>query len=234
MKCQSNRGLKRRNNRLSLAVEILEQRELLSVLTPFVHNSAPVEMLSSQTPIVKQVTELVAPVTQVVASSRHITASMHAGALSITGDSRGVSLTLSQSARGQLTLTPGAGNDVNGSTNPVTFTGLKGDVKITLGDGDDWIEIDQTTPVTLPGSLIIDGGKGNNTIRTADGASPAFLAIGGDFTVTNHTGNTEVVQICNVNINGNVRVSNSSGRGLRFAHRRISNWRDTDIQYCAW
>lgn len=50
---------------------------------------------------------------------------------------------------------------INGGTDPVVLTGITGNVRVRLGDGNDAVTIDQ---VSLPSSLLIDGGKGNNSV----------------------------------------------------------------------
>src|SRR5262245_46018753 len=68
----------------------------------------------------------------------NISAFMRGGSLHIVGDSKGNEITIEQSALKSFTISSADGaTTINGRTGPVTFNGVKRDLNINLGRGND-------------------------------------------------------------------------------------------------
>ncbi len=142
----------------------------------------------------------------------NVAAAVLGGNLIITGNNQGVEITISQPSLDKITLT-GNGTSINGSAGPVTFSGVRKDLRITLGTGDDSVTFDETNPITVFGNLLINGGQGSNTISTIPG-TPGSLTVGGNLNILNRPGGTDLTTLYNLNVRGNVNIVNSGGNDL--------------------
>lgn len=139
-------------------------------------------------------------------------AAVSVGNLFVIGDNQGADIAISQPAVGQITLT-GNGTKVNGSTEPVTFSGVTRDLRIYFGRGDDSLTFDETNPIVLSGNLSITGGQGSNTVSTLPG-SPGSLKVGGNLSILNLPGPAQLTTLLNLNVKGNVQIANLGGIAL--------------------
>ncbi|MFO0813871.1 MAG: Ig-like domain-containing protein [Gemmatales bacterium] len=89
----------------------------------------------------------------------NITASLHHGILTITGDNEANQLSITGNGY-SLTLT-GTDTTINGVTGPVSFKRVYRSLNINMGDGDDVVDISQ---VKLLRNLSINLGDGNDTL----------------------------------------------------------------------
>src|SRR5262249_36534319 len=71
----------------------------------------------------------------------NITTSLVNGNLTLT-DNGASSITISQPAANEITITPGDGTTVNGQAGPVTIEDVTGNLSINLGSGNDSVAFD--------------------------------------------------------------------------------------------
>lgn len=139
------------------------------------------------------------------------------GNLIVIGDDAGATITVSQTQPGQFTLT-GDDTTINGSAQPTTFTKVTGDLRFNFGAGDDTLQFDESSPISIHGQLSISGGSGSNTVTTFFGPSvqsgstqPGLLTVGGNLTILNLTGPIQTVQLMNLDVKGGVNIVNLGG-----------------------
>src|SRR5262245_30189394 len=133
------------------------------------------------------------------------------GTLFILGSTQTDSITLSQPSPGQLTITPGAGTTVNGSSLPVTGP-LFGNLVIRLGSGDDSLAFDVATGLRIPGSLVVDygtAGIGNKTTETIN-AGQFGLIVGGGLGIRYAAGNV-TTNFDNLAVAGSMTIRHAIG-----------------------
>jgi hypothetical protein len=136
---------------------------------------------------------------------------MSGNTLFILGSSQSDSITLSQPIAGQLTIAPGAGTTINGSTNPVTGP-LFGNLVIRLGAGDDSLAFDLTNGLRIPGSLVVDygtAGIGTKTTTTVN-AGQSMLSVGGGLGIRYAAGDVTTT-LDNLAVAGSVAVRHATG-----------------------
>ena len=129
------------------------------------------------------------------------------GDLIVTGDNRDADIAISQPRPGEFILT---GGKINGSDGPATFSGVTRDLRINLGSGNDSLTIDNSNPITVPGNFSIQGGQGSNSVITLGGSSAA-LNVAGNLCITNLPGGAQIIDLGNLNVNGNVEIRNHGG-----------------------
>jgi hypothetical protein len=155
-----------------------------------------------------------------LALAGNVTAVVSRGDLIVRGDDAGATLTLSQPAAGQVTIT-GDNTTVNGLAGPVTLPGVTRNLRVYFGAGDDSLTFDADAPLTLSGDVSVEGGGGSNTV-SVDEVGPLFAAagaagalnVGGDLTVHNLSGGTQQIRLEGLNVRGDVRVVNLGGDAL--------------------
>jgi hypothetical protein len=131
--------------------------------------------------------------------------------LFILGTTQSDSITLSQSAPGQLTITPGAGSTINGSAGPVTGV-LSTNLVIRLGSGDDNLAFDLSTGLRVAGSLVVDygtAGTGTKTTETVN-AGQFGLSVGGGLGIRYAAGDVSTT-LDNLAVAGGVTVRHAAG-----------------------
>ena len=142
-----------------------------------------------------------------LALTGNVAAVVSGGSLIVTGTSLGADIYVSQPRAGQINLA-GNGTTVNGSTAPVTFSGVTRSLTIDfVGNGDDLVIFDGANPITLSGNLSINGGQGSNTVIDLVGA----LNVGGNLAIINPPGATETTNLSSLNVKGNVQIQNLGG-----------------------
>jgi hypothetical protein len=148
-----------------------------------------------------------------------ITASVSAlGVLTVTGDDSANGVTLKVTPAG-VTLTSDGTTSINGLTNPVTLPAIKsikadlkggddtlsidstsgfavtGLVGITLGDGDNTLNLTTTGKIEL-GALIVKGGDGADTVTVQGGVSAGSVVKGAaSFGYANGGSNTTLADV---------------------------------------
>jgi len=134
-----------------------------------------------------------------------------AGTLFVIGSTQSDAVTVSQNALNQVTLTPGSGTTINGSTVPVTRP-LFGSLVIGLGAGDDSLTFDLGSGLTIPGNLIVNygvAGTGTKTTETVN-AGQFALRVGGSIGIRYAAGNVTTT-LDNLRVNGSVAVLHANG-----------------------
>jgi hypothetical protein len=167
----------------------------------------------------------------------HVTATLKNGTLTITGDNNndGIEITQSPNHPNRLTITglqqPNS-TKVNGTTGPVVFNGVTGDVNINLGSGNDNVAIEGTglgVMTYLPRNLTVNLGNGNNVLEMVS------VTVGGKVSVTGGTGDdTVILAMTNVGspaVNGgaNDLTINLGGGNNQMALYYVSVERDLQI-----
>ena len=144
------------------------------------------------------------------ALSANVAAFVAGGNLVVYGSNLGANIIVSQPRIGQITLAGNGITTVNGSTEPVTFSGVTRDLNINFfGNGGDLLAFDETNPITLSGNLTINGAQGSNTVITLPG--PGYLNVGGNLSILNLPGATKTTELFNLNVRGNVQILNLGG-----------------------
>lgn len=147
-----------------------------------------------------------------LAPAGNVTAVVSSGSLIITTGNDNTAIMVNQPSAGKITLT-GDGATINGSTGPVTFSKVTKNLIINFGKGDDALTFDETTSITISGDIVINGGKGNLTIATANEFS-GTLNVGGDLIVSNQAGSVQKTSLININIQGDAQFLNLGSAGI--------------------
>jgi hypothetical protein len=116
-----------------------------------------------------------------LAPASNVTASVVGGNLTITDNAATSSLTLSQPAANEVTITPGAGITINGKSGPVTLSGVSGGLNVNLGTGNDTLTFDLSHHNFNIGFVSITGTTGSKTILTNDANTTNFLNVAGSY-----------------------------------------------------
>jgi hypothetical protein len=141
-----------------------------------------------------------------------LTALLSGGNLTILGDNLANGLTITQSADSRLVLTPTASTQIRLGTGGIPQSGaltlpypLTDNVFARLYDGDDVLSL---SGVTLPSSLGIDGGHGNNTVSMTNVVAQKDIAI------ENRIGNDRTNLFSEVTVLGKLSIQNGDGGSL--------------------
>ncbi|MHC4712529.1 MAG: hypothetical protein ACYTAN_04560 [Planctomycetota bacterium] len=161
------------------------------------------------------------PLEERIAPAGGITAAVKWGNLVITGDADDNAIYVDNAGigAGEYRITSGMDpTQINGQAGPLVFTGVTEDLRISMGDGDDTVEIDQCL---LPGSLRLDGGDGNNEFYLGGVGTP--VSVTRAVSVRNGDGNdtfegrlvvASAVRIANGDGGSSVLIEGDIGRGL--------------------
>src|SRR5262245_3066067 len=96
-----------------------------------------------------------------------VRATLSGGNLKITGDSAGNEILIEQhTMRSFIVSSRDGSTKINGQSGPLTFNGVKKDLTIALGGGNDVVEILGTAAdaVTVSNRLNINTGRGNDQV----------------------------------------------------------------------
>jgi hypothetical protein len=145
----------------------------------------------------------------------NVTALLSGANLLITGDGAANDILVEglPGFPGRVRITPqtnaGGPTTLNGQTAALIFPSF-GDIRINLGNGSDALEFNSDPGVTdtLPGNLVIDGGRGDNDISISN------YTIGGSLVVRNSTG-IDSVLIDNTDVGVDINVSSDASTGLQ-------------------
>jgi hypothetical protein len=99
--------------------------------------------------------------------STNVTTALAGGSLTITVPDT-ASITLSEPAAGEITITPDSSATVNNMSS-ATITGVSRNLTIILKAGDDTVTFDQTSPISINGDLTVNEGPGNDTVQSSGG-----------------------------------------------------------------
>ncbi len=132
----------------------------------------------------------------------NVTVAVLGGMLVITGDENdnGISLDAKSVNVGQITVRGDAGTSINGVYTPAYVSGLRNDVKVRLGGGDDSVRIGA---LRLPGHLSVDLDAGDDRI-VLDSTS-----ISGQLSIEGKQGQ-DTVDLINLTVGGEARISGGS------------------------
>jgi hypothetical protein len=147
--------------------------------------------------------------------SSNVTTSLVGGTLTITDNAATSSLTLSQPAAGEITITPDAGTTINNKPGPVTISGVTGGLNVNLGTGTDTLTFDLSQHSFSIGNVSITGTTGDKTVVTNTAGTINFLDVHGSFTEAFGNG-TEFIQLHQFNVNGNMTVDHANGDEFLF------------------
>jgi hypothetical protein len=145
----------------TLSFQSLEERRLMSA-TPI-----------SKAALVKPAAILAPNITTSV-SSKHV--------LSITGNAASDNLVISQTGPNEFTVTGTNGTTINKTHTSETFTGITGDVNITLTGGtstNESLTIGTGAKVNFPANLNINMGNGSNTFSMTNAAVGKAMTLNG-------------------------------------------------------
>ena len=148
-----------------------------------------------------------------LALTGNVAAIVSAGNLIVTGDNLGADITVSQPDAGQITLA-GNGSEVNGSTAPVTFSGVTRDLRINFGNGHNALTFDETNPLPCPATCPSAGAKAAIWYPRLPGSGS--LNVGGNLSILDPsgTGTTQLITLLNLNVQGNVQIQNTGGNAI--------------------
>jgi len=135
------------------------------------------------------------------------------GLMVINGSALGDDITISQPSPGRITLTGGGSTTLRfgAATGAAVSVGSAfapvRSITANLNTGDDVITFDQTSSISLAGSVKIDLGNGNNSLfQFGDQA----LSIGGSLTLLQGTGSVDV-GLADFRVAGSTSISFGSG-----------------------
>jgi hypothetical protein len=147
--------------------------------------------------------------------SGNVTTSLVDGNLTITDNAETSSLTLSQPAAGEITITPDAGTTINGKAGPVTISRVTGGLNVNLTTGNDTLTFDLSQHSFSIGKVSITGTTGDKNVLTNAAGTTNFLNVHGSFTESFGSG-TEFIQLHQFNVTGNVTFDHANGDEFLF------------------
>ncbi|MFN9720176.1 MAG: hypothetical protein ACK58L_15870, partial [Planctomycetota bacterium] len=167
-----------------------------------------------------------------VVLSANVTAIVRGGSLIVTGDDpvaesddAGAEVYVRQTAPGMFFVK--CHGTLNGtSDNEVLFSGVTRDLRFSFGSGNDSLTFNQTSTITVSGSIRIDGGGGYNTVSHEfhndalnAAAAAGSLKVGGSLSILSAGG--QFVSLSNLSVRGNVSIRNLTNSAEMFTKVRI-------------
>jgi hypothetical protein len=143
------------------------------------------------------------------------TTSLVGGTLTITDTAAASSLTLSQPAAGEITITPDANTTINGKAGPVTISGVTGGLNVNLATGTDTLTFDLSKHSFVVGNVSITGTTGDKTVLTNTAGTTNALDVHGSYKEIFGSGN-EFTRLDQFNVSGNATIDHANGNGLVF------------------
>jgi hypothetical protein len=147
--------------------------------------------------------------------SGDVTAMLTGGNLSIIDHAASSTLTLSQPAAHEITITPDAGTTINGKAGPVTISGVTGNLDVDLGAGKDTLTFDLSKTSFDIGSVSITGTSGDKTVTTDAAGTTHTLNVTGSYREVLGTG-TDFTQLHQFEVSGNMTFDHANGAGFVF------------------
>jgi hypothetical protein len=145
----------------------------------------------------------------------NVTASVVDHNLTITDNAAASSLTLSEPAAGEITITPDAGTTINGKAGPATFMGVTGGLTVNLGTGNDTLTFDLSQHSFAIGNVSITGTTGNKTLLTNTMGTTNALDVHGNFSAILGNG-TDFTMLHQFNVTGNMTIDHANGNAFVF------------------
>jgi hypothetical protein len=145
----------------------------------------------------------------------NVTTSLVAGTLTITDNAAVSSLTLSQPAANEITITPDAGTTINGKAGPVTISGVTGGLDVNLGTGNDTLTFDLSRHSFAVGDVSITGTTGDKTVLTNTAGTANALDVRGNFKEVVGNG-TEFMRLDQFHVNGSMTIDHANGNAFVF------------------
>jgi hypothetical protein len=145
----------------------------------------------------------------------NVTTSLVGGNLTITDNAPTSSLTISQPAANQITITADPGTTINGRAGQVTIIGVTGNLSVNLGTGTDTLTFDLSAHNIDVGNVSITGSTGNKTVLTNTAGTTHYLNVHGNFKEIFGNGSefTRLNQFC---VNGNMTIDHATGGSFVF------------------
>jgi hypothetical protein len=137
----------------------------------------------------------------------NLTVSFAAGTLTIIGDANDNAVTVKGDLASPTHFTLASAGTINGQPSPFsTPAGVK-NLVFKMGDGNDSVTFDPIVPITVQGSVSINGGSGVNTVTATQ------LTVGKNLSVTNavQTTGSDHVFLLDFSAGGNVTIRNAGG-----------------------
>jgi len=144
-----------------------------------------------------------------------VTASVVFGNLTITDNAATSQLTLSQSAAGEITITPDDGTTINGRAGPVTMVGVTGNLNVNLGAGIDTLTFDLSQHDIRVGNVSITGNTGAKAVVTDTAGTTHTLNVHGNYKETFGNGN-QFTALNQFNVSGNLTIDHADGDSFVF------------------
>jgi hypothetical protein len=148
-------------------------------------------------------------------AAANVTTSLVAGNLTIIDNAAISSLTLSQPAANEITITPDAGTTINGKAGPVTISGVTGGLNVNLGTGNDTLTFDLSHHSFVVGSVSITGTTGNKTVLTTTAGTTNALDVHGSFKESLGNG-TDFTRLDQFNVSGSMSIDHANGNAFVF------------------
>jgi hypothetical protein len=145
----------------------------------------------------------------------NVTTSLVGGNLTIIDNAAASSLTISQPAANEITITPDAGTTINGKAGPVTIMGVTGGLNVNLGTGNDTLTFDLSHHSIAVGNVSITGSTGNKTVLTNTAGTTNALDVHGSFKEVFGNG-AEFTRLDQFNVSGNMTIDHANGDAFVF------------------
>jgi hypothetical protein len=145
----------------------------------------------------------------------NLSVSFAAGTLTIVGDANDNDVTVKGDANSQTHFTLTSTGTINGQPSPFsTPAGVK-NLVFKMGDGNDTVSFDPTVPITVQGSVSVNGGTGVNTVTASQ------LTVGKNLSVANsaQSAGTDLVVLYDLSAGGNVTIRNAAGNTATYIER---------------
>jgi large repetitive protein len=140
----------------------------------------------------------------------NVSAALSGYHLLITGDNlaNDITITALPGTPGRVRITPAAGTTLNGLSVPLTFPSF-GDIRLSMQGASDNVIFNGDAGLTdsLPGSLVVDNGEGNNTFTLSD------YSIGTNLTVRSGSG-VDAITLTNNIVGNNITINNGHANGF--------------------
>ena len=127
--------------------------------------------------------------------------------LHVDGDALGNEIEIDQAglAADEYRITGIGTTTINGGAAPVVISGVTGNIKVDLGDGDNELFVEDAA---VPGNVDVETGDGDDLVQMED------VVIGGNLDIDTGDGLYQVN--LRVDVDGNVKVSNDDGGSTFF------------------
>jgi hypothetical protein len=147
--------------------------------------------------------------------SANVATSLVNGNLTIIDNAATSSLTLSQPAANEITITPDAGTTINGKAGPITINGVTGSLNVNLGTGTNTLTFDLSHHSIDVGNVSIIGSTGNKTVLTSTAGTTNALNVHGSYKEIFGNG-TDFTRLDQFHVSGDLTIDHANGNALVF------------------